>query len=369
MTSLDKTAPTAEAGGATPEVGAATPAPAPGGTKPSRTWRLGESARSIAPLIVAIVVISLYTNNKNDAFLSKTNIEIILLQASVIGIIAIGQTFLVAAGMLDLSVGSLASVASVVAAKQIEEGGSEWWAVVLVLLLGAAAGLFWGLVVAYLRVPPFILTLGGLSAFSSLALVWSGSSPVPVRNNFSWLKSGDVLGVRTPIAMFLAVLVVSAVVLRYTRFGRQVYALGSSEEAAYLAGLPTTRTKVAVFVVSSTLVGLAGLILMSRGGAGDPTSGQGYELKAIAAVVLGGATLAGGRGSAIGTFVAVVLLGVVEAALTFNDVNSEYEDLVFGGVLIFAVVTTAIGDRRRERAGSGRSLWSSLLSRPPARSR
>jgi ribose/xylose/arabinose/galactoside ABC-type transport system permease subunit len=328
---------------------------------------MSEGVRSIAPLIVAIVVISLYTNNKNDAFLSRTNIEIILLQASVLGIIALGQTFLVAAGMLDLSVGSLASVTSVIAAKQIEEGRSELLGVVLALAFGALAGLVWGLLVAYLRVPPFILTLGGLSAFSSLALVLSGSSPVPVRQNFGWLKNDEILGIRTPIFLLLAVLVVSAIVLRYTRFGRQLYALGSSEEAAYLAGLPTARTKVFAFIVSSTLAGLAGVILMARGGAGDPTSGEGYELKAIAAVVLGGATLSGGRGSAIGTFVAVVLLGVVEAALVFNDVNSEYEDLVFGGVLIFAVVTTAIGDRRRERAGSGRSLWSTLFGRPHAR--
>jgi ribose/xylose/arabinose/galactoside ABC-type transport system permease subunit len=184
---------------------------------------------------------------------------------------------------------------------------------------------------------------------------------VPVRDSFEWLRTGDVFGLRTPIVILFLVLILSAVVMRYTRFGRQVYALGSAEEASYLAGLPTRRTKIVVYMISSTLVAIAGLILMARIGSGDPRSGGGLELKAIAAVVLGGATLSGGRGTPIGSFLGVFVLGVVQAALTFLNINDSWSDFVFGGVLIVAVLITAVSDLRRDNKGQ-RSLLAQIFS-------
>lgn len=307
-------------------------------------FHISESARYLLPLLLAIVALSLYTSTQNDAFLTWRNAENIMLQSTVLGIVAIGQTYLIAAGQLDLSVGSLASFTGVLGATMLRDGSSEFTMLVVCLLAGAFVGLVWGLIVTKLRVPPFILTLGGLSVLQSIALVRAGDVPVPARGRLSWLKTDEILGLRTPILMFIIVAIVSALIMRYTRFGRQLFAVGSSEEASYLAGLPTDRTKILAFVANSTLVALAGLILMARIGAGDPRAGFGLELKAIAAVVLGGATLSGGRGSALGTFLGVILLGVVGASLTFLDVDASYEDLVFGGVLIFAVVMTAIGE-------------------------
>ena len=287
-----------------------------------------------------------------------------MLQSSVLGIIAIGQIYLIAAGQLDLSVGSLASFVGVLGATMLRDGSSEATMFIVGLLAGALVGLFWGVTVTKLRVPPSILTLGGLSVLQPMALVRAGDVPVPARGQLGWLKTAEVVGIRTPIVLFVGVALVSALVMRCTRFGRQLFALGSSEEASYLAGLPTDRTKILAFVINSTLVALGGLILMARIGAGDPRAGGGLELKAIAAVVLGGATLADGRGSALGTFLGVVLLGVVGASLTFLGVDSSYEDLVFGGVLIFAVATTAIGDNNdrplarlvdRLRGGAGQT--------------
>lgn len=348
--------PRSEEFGSTPAVEAAVPSAS---RRP--WWHLDERQIVLIPLVLAIVVLSIYTNNSNDAFLSWTNLENILLQTSVLGIIAIGQTYLIAAGQLDLSVGSLASLSAVVGATIVRDGNSELVAVVVCLLVGAAVGLFWGLIVTRLRVPPFILTLGGLSVLQSLALVRAGDVPVPSRNTFGWLNREELFGIRAPILSFLVITIVSALVLRYTRFGRHVFATGSAEEAAYLAGIPTNRTKLLVFMINSTLVAFAGLVLMSRIGAGDPRAGQGIELRAIAAVVLGGATLAGGRGSALGTFLGVVLLGVVGASLTFLDVDASYTDFVFGGVLIFAVVLTAVAEMRRGATGGG---LSQLLRRP-----
>lgn len=325
-----------------------------------------DGVRFVVPLIVAIVAVSVYTNNRNARFLTFDNFQSILLQVAVLGILAIGQTFLIAAGLLDLSVGALAALAGVIGATRIKDGGSELWAVVLVLVICAALGLLWGLLVAGLKIPPFILTLGGMSVFTSLALRISKSVPTPARDHWAWLGRHKLLGLTTPVWFFLIITVVSALVMRYTRFGRHVYATGSAEEAAYLAGIPTARTKVLCFVISSTLAGFAGLIGMARISAGDPRVGSGYALQAIAAIVLGGATLAGGRGSPLGTFVGVLLLGVVQAALTFNNVATFWNDAVFGGVLIFAVIVTAISDLRRNRA-SGRSFLNGLVRRQPAR--
>ncbi len=339
-----------------PAEAASAPVPASGRS----WWQLDEAKLVLVPLIMAIVVLSIYTNSQNDAFLSWTNAENILLQTAVLGIIAIGQTFLMAAGQFDLSVGSLASLSAVVGATMLADGQPEPLVVLVCLILGALVGLAWGLIVTRLRVPPFILTLGGLSVLQSLALVRAKDVPVPARNTFAWLTRDGLLGIRSPIIAFLMIALLSALVLRYTRFGRHVFATGSSEEAAYLAGIPTDRTKVLVFMINSTLVAFAGLVLMSRIGAGDPRAGEGLELRAIAAVVLGGASLAGGRGSAGGTFLGVVLLGVVGASLTFLDVDGSYTDFVFGGVLIFAVVLTAVAEMRRGNEGMLRQL----LKRP-----
>ncbi len=323
-----------------------------------------DAVRFVAPLLIAILAISLYTNGKNSLFLGSDNLKNILLQVSVLGIIAIGQTFLIAAGQLDLSVATLAAMAGVIGATRIKDGGSEMWAVILVLAICATVGLIWGLLVAGLRIPPFILTLGGTSLFASVALRISKSSPVPARERFEWLGRMKVFGLQTPIWFFLIVAAVAAIVMRYTRFGRHVYATGSNEEASYLTGIPTARTKVLCFVISSTLAGFAGLVAMARISTGDPRVGSQLALQAIAAVVLGGATLAGGRGSPLGTFVGVALLAVVQSALTFNNVQTFWNDAVFGGVLIFAVVVTAIGDLRRRRGGSRPTVSASVQPAP-----
>lgn len=327
-----------------------------------RRMMAGEQLRVFLPLILAVVGLAWYTEYQRDNFVAWTNLENILLQTSVLGIVAVGQTFLIAAGELDLSVGTFAGFSAVLAATQVVGGRSEFASIAVVLIVGAAVGLIWGVIITSLRVPSFILTLGGLSVFQSLALVRAKNSPVPVRGFFEWLRTGDLLGLRTPIILLIVVTVGAAIVLRYTRFGRQVYATGSSEEVAYLAGLPTARVKIVSYIISSVLAAVGGLVLMARIGSGDPRSGGGLELRAIAAVVLGGASLAGGRGSAFGTVLGVFVLGVVQAALTFLDVNDSWSDSVFGGVLIIAVLLTAISDLRRS-ANSRPSAFGSFFRR------
>jgi ribose/xylose/arabinose/galactoside ABC-type transport system permease subunit len=324
--------------------------------------------RTALPLLVVIVGLSLYTNHRNSAFISSNNIQNILVQSAALGILAVGQTFLIVGGQLDLSVGALVSFTGVLGAYQFVHGTNEWVILIVILLVGAGVGLVWGMIVAYLRVPPFILTLGGMSALSSLALVISHSRPISVLNAFNSLGFGTWLGLQAPATLLLIVVVIGLVVLHFTRFGRAVYALGSSEQTAFLAGLPVTRIKITMFVLNGTLASLAGLVAMARVAAGDPGSGTGLELACIAAVVLGGASLAGGRGTMIGSFIGVLVFGVIDSSLVFLNVAAAWQDFVSGVVLIVAVTITAVSDLRRERRSGraghfGRSLSNLLAGR------
>lgn len=305
--------------------------------------------RTAVPLIAVIVVLSIYTNSRNGAFLTNNNIQNILVQSSALGILGIGQTFLLVGGQLDLSVGSLVSFTGVFGAYEYTRHWNEWVILVVLLAVGVGVGLMWGLIVTYLRVPPFILTLGGLSVFSSLALVISHNRPISVVNEFNSLGFGKWLGLDAPVTLFLILLVAGGILLHLTRFGRQVFALGSSEQVAYLAGLPTKRIKVSIFMLNGLLAAVAGVVQLGRLAAGDPNAGSGLELACIAAVVLGGASLSGGRGTMAGTLLGTLVFGVINASLVFLNVAASWQNLVSGGVLIFAVTVTAISDMRRDR--------------------
>ncbi len=352
------------------------PAQAPARPTAARGPRLQhtttQALRTIVPLLVLVVGLALYTNSENAAFLRGSNIENILTQVAVLGILAAGQTFLLIGGQMDLSVGSLVSLVGVLAAKQFAAGWSTVAVVAFGLALGALVGLVWGLVVAYLDVPPFILTLGGLSVLASLALVFSDNVPIRVDDGLDSWGFGQWFGLRAPAVMLIVVLVLAGMLLHLTRFGRTTYALGSSQQTAFLAGVPVRRHIVLLFVGNSTLAAFGGLVLMARLAAGDPRAGSGLELSVIAVTVLGGAALAGGRGTMLGTAVGVLVFGTITASLTFLRVPGAYQALVSGGILIIAVVVTAAADLRSARAGGarGRSALRGLiapLTRPSSR--
>lgn len=322
-----------------------------------------EFARTAIPLLAVIVGLSLYTNSQNGTFLTSNNIQNILVQCATLGILAVGQTFLLAGGQLDLSVGSLVSFTGVVGAERYVHGTNEWLILVFLLAIGAAVGLFWGVIVTYLKVPPFILTLGGLSVFASLAEVIAKNRPISVVNAFNSLGFGHWLGLQAPVTLYIAVLLAAIVVLHFTRFGRQVYAIGSSEQVSFLAGLPVNRVKVSIFVLNGLLAGLAGLVQMARLAAGDPTTGSGMELACVAACVLGGASLAGGKGTIIGSLLGTVVFGVINASLVFLNVAGAWQDTVSGGVLIFAVTVTAVGEMRQARKTGNETSFGQAIRR------
>jgi ribose transport system permease protein len=314
--------------------------------------RYSENLWTYVPLIVAILGLSIYASANSDLYLTSDNIEVLLNSITVLGLITVGMTLIMVAGQLDLSVGALATLASVMGAKLISNGSSTAVAIAVMLLLPMAISCLVGTVVVTTGVQPFILTLGLLSVLQSISLIQTGQRPIPIGFKLSELDTSSFLGIPVAFWMFLAALAVGSVILHFTRLGRNAYAVGSNEEAAFLSGVPVGAVKVILFSLSGLLVGLAGLLLLSRLGAGDAASGQGLELDAIAAAVLGGASLLGGRGSMFGAFLGVMLLGVIGNSLTLLDVSSFYQRLVLGALLIFAVTTTAIAEKRRGSADS-----------------
>jgi len=273
----------------------------------------------------------------------------LLAATAVLGGLVVGQTLLLVGGQLDLSVGSLVSVGGVVTASFVLHGLPTVVVVAVCLVAGALIGLCWGLIVAYLKVPPFILTLGGLAVFASLALTLAASTPIPMPTGMTWVRA-EVLGVRVAVIVWALVILLGALLLHFTRFGRNVYAVGANEEAAFLAGVPTARIKTALYSINGLLAGLAGVMFAGRVGAGDPRGGVGLELTVVAAAVLGGASLAGGRGSIVGGVLGVLVVAMVTDSLSFLDVPDTYNQLVLGVILIGAVAVTATSEIRRIRA-------------------
>ena len=310
--------------------------------------RISESFKTTLPLLAGIVLLGAYAAIKSPVFLTEQNLQNILQQISVLGIIAMGMTFLMIAGLLDLSVGALAALVGVVGAKLAVSGASPVVIVAACLAVGTLGSGVTGWIVANARVSPFILTLGGMNVFLSLALVLSDGTPVAVFDNpFSVLGLGSWFGLPASGVVFLGIFVIALLFIRYSPLSRNAFAIGANPQAAFLSGVPVGRVTIALFSLSGLLVGAAGIILLGRLGSGDANAGTGLELQAIAAVVLGGAALNGGRGSIWGTFLGVVFLGEIANVLRVLGVQVFYQQLVYGGVLIIAVVVTALREDGR----------------------
>lgn len=314
--------------------------------------RRSENTWTYIPLALAIVALSAYAASQTDLYFTERNMQVLMNSIAVLGLLTVGMTLLLIAGQLDLSVGANATLAAIIGAKLIEGGSGDGTAIVVMLLVAAAISGLVAVVVVVTRVQPFILTLGLLSVLQSISLIQTGQRPVPIGQRLQSFDTATFLSLPVPFWLFIGALVVGSLVLRFTRFGRSAYAVGSNEQAAFMSGVPVARTKILLFVLSGFLCGLGGLLLLARLGAGDAASGQGLELDAIAAAIIGGCSLLGGRGSMLGTFLGVLLLGVIQNSMTLLDVSSFYQRMVLGGLLIFAVTTTAIAERRRGSADS-----------------
>ena len=301
------------------------------------------------PLLGLIVLVVFFTV-ASDFFLSVRNIFNVLQQISVLAIVALGQTLVIITAGIDLSVGSVLALGGAVAGWTFAEAGWPMWLAILAGLgIGALAGLVNGLLITLGRLPPFIATLAMLSAARGFAqLVTSGEPISGYPNWFQDIGSYELFNAVPASVLIVAVLyLLGWFYLRYRASGRALYAVGGNEEVARLSGLPNTRLKIQVYAVAGLLSAVAGLVLVARLNSVQPTAGIGLELDAIAAVVIGGASLAGGVGSVVATLVGALIIGVLRNGLNLLNVSSFWQQVVIGGVIAGAVLLDTLRKRTR----------------------
>lgn len=318
-----------------------------GGRPPASAARRAGALAVRFNLVLIFLLVCFVGSRLSPEFLQQRNLFNLLQQSSIIGVVAVGMTFVILTAGIDLSVGSVLAFGGMASAMLIS-GGVAWQLAVLVAVAaGVAFGLVQGAISAYGRVPSFMTTLAGLVAIRGATYLLTDGAPKSVTGETFRLLGAGFFGT-VPIVgvIFVAVAAVAALVLRYTTFGQYVYAVGGNEEAARLSGVPTRRIAIAVFAISGGLAAFGGVLLTSYLSVGQPTAGAGYELTAIAAVVLGGTSLFGGSGGVFGTFVAVLLLSSLTNIFNLMGVSSYYQQIVTGGVLVAAVVLNRYFDRR-----------------------
>lgn len=291
-------------------------------------------------VIFVALVIGLTIASPGHSFLSLNNIFLILIQTSINGILAMGAMYVIISGHIDLSVGSIVGLAGVSAAMFAHPGEFPIFVPILVgLAVGSIVGLLNGLGVAFGGIPSFIVTLATLTAVRGLALMVSGGAPVAnLSPEFQSLASGRPFGVPALAIYFVVIAVVAAFVLRKTVFGRRIYALGGNPLAAEVSGINIKRLTVAPFLIAGMLAGLCGVLLASRTFTGSPTAGAGYELDAIAAVVIGGVSMSGGRGRAFGVVLGALMIAVIANGLDILGIDSNAQALIKGAIIVLAVL-------------------------------
>jgi galactofuranose transport system permease protein len=290
--------------------------------------------------LIALILVCIFATARYETFLTEENLFNVLRQYSMVGLVALGMTFVILTGGIDLSVGSLFAVAGVTAAYFSGQGFLV--ALLAAIIATTILGFINGVVIAKARIQPFIVTLAMMIAARGLVLAITNEKSVSVERTslatFGWLARGYIGPLPVPVVILFVAFILGWLVLNHTRFGRHVYSIGDNEEAARLMGLNVGRVTIGVYALSGALAGLAGVILASRLGAGQPTAGLGWELDAIAAVVVGGTLLTGGQGGVISTLVGVILLGVIFNIFNLEGQISPWWQLVLRGVILLAVV-------------------------------
>lgn len=312
-------------------------------------------------VVVAALVIFLLLSMATDRFLTSSNLLTVARQISLLAIIAVGMTYLIIAGELDLSVGSVYGAAGIVMGLLIKSWGFDpWLAMLVTLLFGGAVGLFNGLVTTRIGIPSFVVTLGMLSVMRGAALLASGGWPIsgfPRTSFFDW-TGGFLRGTQIPMMVIwmAVIMLVGGWVLAKTKFGYHVYATGGNVLAAARAGIDTNRVKVICFVMTGILAALASCLYIGFFRSAQPLAGQGLELQVIAAVIIGGTNLFGGMGSVFGTFIGAAITGMIRNGLVLLGVEAYWQEIVIGFIIILAVVLDiTIRKRQQEVVGPSAS--------------
>lgn len=298
-------------------------------------------------LLIVFGIICLIISLITPQFLTLSNLTIIVTQVSINALLAFGVTFVIITGGIDLSLGSIVAVTGVTSAMLAHPDSYPILIpIVMGLLAGLLMGAFNGFIITKSKIAPFIVTLGTMTIGRGLALILSDGRPVSnLSDSFNYLGSGTVFGIPILILIFILVFALCSIILSKTILGRYIYAIGGNEQAARASGINIDRVKLSVYSISGLLAGLAGILLASRITTGQPNAGAGFELDAIAAVVIGGTSTAGGRGTMTGTLIGVLLIGVINNGLDLLNVTSYYQQVVMGIIIIGAVIVDSLNQK------------------------
>jgi inositol transport system permease protein len=300
-----------------------------------------------------LLLLMVFFAAQNQRFLSLRNLTNILTEGSIYGIIAVGMTFVILTAGVDLSVGSLLAFAGMAGASVAQlsgaDAGTSWMvALASAISAGATAGYLQGKAVTLLGIPPFIVTLGGMTIWRGATLILHDGAPISgFDQSYRWWGTGTIAHVPIPVALFILVATTGYIVQRYTRYGRHIYAVGGNPEAARLNGLNVAAIITSVYLIVGVLSGLAGFLQSARLGAAEATAGAGYELRVIASVVIGGASLSGGRGGIGGTIIGALLIGVMTNGLVIMHVSSYWQQVIIGLIIVAAVAFDTFAKARR----------------------
>ncbi len=292
-----------------------------------------------AGTLLGLILISGVFAAQSDVFLTQPNLINILQQSSINACIALGMTLVIISGGIDLSVGPIAALSAVLGAAMLVAGVPIPLAIAGALATGVACGFVNGALIAWGGLQPFIVTLGGLSLYRALALIYTGGQPIfGLPDGFRALTNGSLAGIPNPVIIVACLAIAAWIILNKTPLGEYFMAIGGNPEAARIAGVPVTLTKFAAYMISGLMAAVAALVLIGRLGAAEPTMGILWELDAIAAAAIGGASLMGGRGSIIGTLIGCIILGTLRNGLTLLNVQAFYQLLATGIIIIVAML-------------------------------
>ena len=301
-------------------------------------------------ILIIFLLLCLVLSFLSPVFLSIPNLINVVRQISINGILAIGMTLVILTGGIDLSVGSQVALTGAIVAGLQANGQGAFLAVIVGLLLGAFLGCVNGLIITKGGLPPFIVTLGMLTAARGLTLIYTGGRPIyDLSKAFNLIGAGYLGSIPIPVIILALVLLISHFVLKYTIFGREVYAVGGNPEASVYSGINKEKRLVQVYTIMGFLSGLTGIVLTSRLGSADPTAGVGFELDAITAVVIGGTSMFGGEGAVTGTLIGALIIGVINNGLNLLNVSSYYQQVVKGVIVVGAVLMDNYARKKQQK--------------------
>lgn len=291
--------------------------------------------------LVSFMLLFLFASIMYPKFLSNYNIFNLVREVSMLGLLSIGMTMVIISGGIDLSVGAIFAVASVTVATLSQSMGSVS-SVLITLSICTAIGFIMGILIAKFNIEPFIVTLAGMMFGRGLALIVSNENAVKINKEvytfFQYIGRGVVFGIPVSFIIFLIISIIFAIILQFTQFGRTIYAIGGNESGAQVMGLKVLKSKVWIYTINSFLAGMAGIIMAARLGAGQPSSGNTYELKAILSVVIGGTLITGGVGKISGTVIGIFILILIDNIFNMEGLGTFYRNIILGIILILIVI-------------------------------